>query len=107
MAILALLKKENARSGICEEGDVIGIFEDNYKFAESEINGFDFLTLKGTPDEVRKQLVELNLQKLAPADSNHRDINQQKYIIPKYPWKVTNPKGDTVVKACSSKIEAK
>ena len=104
MAVLVLIKKENARDGVCVEGNVVGVFDDEHKFSEGEVNGFNFLSVKGTKVEVENQLQGLDAAKLKAGDTKLGDITADKYIIPKYRWTVVDAKETEAPRVCASKI---
>ena len=62
MAILVLISTNQIREPFQFLGDVVGIYEDDYPFTPSVLERFDFLTIRGTREDVERRLQELDVQ---------------------------------------------
>lgn len=62
MAILMLVKGNQAHGDWKFAGDVVGVFEDDHIFTPSELASSEFITIKGTRALVVSKLKELDVQ---------------------------------------------
>lgn len=56
MAKLVCIKSNTLRPNVNNIGDVVGVFQDNWKFSQAEQNQFDIIDIEGAKEEVEAKL---------------------------------------------------
>jgi hypothetical protein len=59
MAIVMLINAETTRDGFQYLNDIVAVFPDTHQFSATELQKFDFLTIKGSKEDVKMRLNQI------------------------------------------------